>query len=92
MSEVQLYTKTYCGYSKRAKALLAARGIPYDDVDVTSEGHEFEEMSDRSGGETTVPQVFISGRHVGGYTELKALDDQGELEPLRAASGSEAAH
>jgi glutaredoxin 3 len=82
MAVVTLYTKTYCGYSKRAKALLQERGVDYEDIDVTEDEERFAEMVERSGGGTTVPQIFIAGRHVGGYTDLAALQESGELDSL----------
>jgi glutaredoxin 3 len=82
MKPVTIYTKSYCGYSKRAKALLTEKGIAFDDIDVTDDEQREQEMVQRAGGKTTVPQVFIQDRHIGGYEDLWRLDRNGELEGL----------
>ena len=92
MSPVTTYTKTYCGYSRRAKALLEARGVTFEDIDVTEDTARFDEMVQRAGGKTTVPQVFIHGRHVGGCEQLEALDASGELEALLSGEARGDAH
>ncbi|HEX8826264.1 MAG TPA: glutaredoxin 3 [Archangium sp.] len=90
MSLVTTYTKTYCGYSKRAKALLSEKGVEFDDIDVTDDESRFAEMVERTGGSSTVPQIFIAGRHIGGFTELAELDERGELDGLLNADGAAA--
>jgi glutaredoxin 3 len=85
MRRVTLYTKTYCGYSKRAKALLCEQGVEFEDIDVTEDEARFSEMVERTGGGTTVPQIFIHGRHIGGFTELTELHERGELDSLRGS-------
>ncbi len=90
MKIVTLYTKIYCGYSKRAKALLCEQGVEFEDIDVTEDEARFSEMVERTGGSTTVPQVFIAGRHVGGFTELANLHERGELATLRGDEGGAA--
>lgn len=82
MAQVTMYTKTYCPYSKRARELMSAKGVAFDDIDVTDDESRFEEMVERSGGGTTVPQVFIAGRHIGGADDLDDLDERGELDTL----------
>ncbi|QRN93122.1 glutaredoxin 3 [Archangium violaceum] len=82
MSLVTLYTKTYCAYSKRAKALLSEKGVDFEDIDVTEDEVCFSEMVEQSGGCTTVPQIFIAGQHIGGCSELMELDECGELDAL----------
>jgi glutaredoxin 3 len=77
-----MYTKTYCGYSKRARALMQAKGVDFDDIDVTDDEGRFAEMVERAGGATTVPQVFIGERHIGGASELERLEQYGELDVL----------
>jgi glutaredoxin 3 len=88
MKLVTLYTKTYCGYSKRAKAFLCEQGVDFEDIDVTEDEARFSEMVERTNGGTTVPQVFIAGRHVGGFTELVELHERGELETLLDAENN----
>jgi glutaredoxin 3 len=82
MPPVMMYTKTYCPYSKRARELMKSKGVPFDDIDVTDDEGRFAEMMERSGGASTVPQVFIAGRHIGGCSELELLESRGELDGL----------
>ncbi len=81
MAKVEIYTKSWCGYSAGAKALLDARGVPYTDIDVTADPDTEFAMIERTGA-YTVPQIFIDGRGVGGYDELSALDERGQLDSL----------
>ncbi len=81
MTEILVYTKDYCGYSARAKRLLEAKGVAFTEVDVTHDELGEAEMNERSG-RTTVPQVFIGERHIGGFDDLAALDAAGGLDPL----------
>ena len=81
MSDNVIYTKHYCGFCVRAKALLAAKGADYTEIDVTNDPALQAEMWERSG-RRTVPQIFINGRHIGGYDDLAALDAEGALDPL----------
>jgi glutaredoxin 3 len=85
MAKITLYTKAFCPYCHRAKALLDAKGVAYDDHDLTMGGPNRAEMVQRSGGRTTVPQIFIDGAHIGGCDELMALDRDGRLDPMLAA-------
>jgi len=85
MKPVMLYTKTWCGYSKRAKQLLSEKGIDFEDVDVTEDAQREQEMVQRAGGKTTVPQIFIHGQHVGGYEELWRLNRKGQLDAMLQA-------
>jgi len=82
---VEIYTKAFCGYCFRAKRLLESKGIEYQEHEVYFGGREREEMIQRSGGRTTVPQIFIDGRHIGDCDELMALERQGKLDELLAA-------
>jgi glutaredoxin 3 len=82
MSRVTIYTTAVCPYCVQAKRLLSDRSIPYDEVDVGADGVRCDEMIERAGGRRTVPQIFIDGAHVGGYTELRALADAGGLAGL----------
>lgn len=79
---VEIYTKWGCPYCVRAKELLGRKGVEYTEYDVTMGGPLKAEMVERASGGTTVPQIFINGRHVGGCDDLHALDAAGELDPL----------
>jgi len=85
MAHVEIYTKAFCPYCSRAMNLLAGKGVEPQEYDITMGGPKRGEMIERAGGRTTVPQVFIDGRHIGGSDDLAALDRQGKLDPLLAA-------
>jgi len=84
VAKVEIYTKAFCGFCHRAKALLESKGVDYEEFDITMGGPKRGEMVERSNGRMTVPQVFIDGRHIGGCDELQALDAKGGLDPLLA--------
>ena len=85
MTKVEIYTKNYCPYCKRAKHLLAARGIEFGEIDVTFDESLQLEMTERSG-RRTVPQVFVDGVHIGGSDDLADADRTGELDRLLRAA------
>jgi len=80
MAEVELYTTPFCPYCTRARALLDRKGIVFTDIDITEEPGRRAEMIRRAGGRTSVPQIFIDGKHIGGSDELIALDRDGQLD------------
>ena len=82
---VIVYSQPFCGYCSAAKRLLTAKGATFTEIDVMMEAGKRDEMIERSGGRRTVPQIFIDGRHIGGFDDLSALDKAGELDPLLAA-------
>ena len=84
MAKVEVYTTSYCPFCTRAKALLSRKGVKFDEIDVTDDDDLREKMVKRAGGRRTVPEIFIDGRIVGGYDELRALDLKGELDALLA--------
>lgn len=86
MARVELYTTASCPYCVRAKRLLQARNIAYEEVDVGGDPALRAEIVERSGGRRTVPQIFIDGRSIGGYDELAALDAAGELATLTGSA------
>jgi glutaredoxin 3 len=81
---IVIYSSPFCGYCAAAKSLLHSKGVTFQEVDVLAQPQRRGEMIDRTG-RRTVPQIFIGTRHVGGFDELRALDDAGELDPLLAA-------
>ena len=85
MAQVEIYVKSTCGFCYRALQLLDAKGADYEAYELTWGSPRREEMIQRANGRTTVPQIFIDGRHVGGCDDLYALDRQGKLEQLLAA-------
>lgn len=82
MAEVEIYTTPWCPYCWRAKRLLATKGVKYVEIDLWQESARRAEMVARASGRTTVPQLFIDGRGIGGSDELAALEASGELDGL----------
>ena len=82
---ILVYSTPFCGYCAAAKRLLTAKGAEYTEIDVMMDPERRQEMLAKSGGLRTVPQIFIDGRHIGGFDELNALDKAGGLDPLLAA-------
>lgn len=85
MPAIVIYTAPLCPYCHEARGLLKAKGAPFTEVDLSREPGRRKEMVARAGGRTSVPQVFIGERHVGGCDDLFALDAAGGLDPLLAA-------
>jgi GrxC family glutaredoxin len=84
LKPVKLYTKTYCPYCDRAKALLTAREIPYTEENIEGKPEEAKALFAKTGFRT-VPQIFIGEECIGGFTELAALDaSQKLIEKLKA--------
>lgn len=82
MAEILMYIKPTCGYCHQAMALLRQKGAPFETVDISAHPERRKEMIERSSGRTTVPEIFINGRHIGGCDDLMDLDDSGQLDPL----------
>jgi glutaredoxin 3 len=87
LAKVEIYTTEFCPFCVRAKSLLKKKGVAFEEIDVSDDSELREKMIERAGGRRTVPEIFINGRIVGGYDELKALDDADELDPLLAQPG-----
>ena len=85
MQQVEIYTKMTCPYCWRAKQLLSAKNIAFKEIAVDWSGPDRHAMIQRSGGRTSVPQIFIGERHVGGCDDLLALEREGKLDALIAA-------
>jgi glutaredoxin 3 len=85
MTDITIYTKSWCPYCAAAKKLLEEKGIAFTEIDIEAKPEKRAEMIQKAGGRTTVPQIFIGDRHVGGCDDLYALDDRGQLEPLLQA-------
>lgn len=85
MQNVELYTKGYCPYCKRAKALLSSKGVDFTDFEIDKQPELRDGMIQRANGKHTVPQIFIGDTHVGGCDDLFALDAQGKLDALLQA-------
>jgi glutaredoxin 3 len=81
MANIEIYTRSWCGFCARAKHLLKSKGASFTEIDVEVEDR-VAEMIQRANGGRSVPQIFIDGRHVGGCDDLYALDAAGKLDPL----------
>ena len=81
-ARVEIYTTDFCGYCSRAKALLASKGVTFEEYKAGANAEKKREMVERSNGGYTFPQIFINGRHVGGSDDIHDLDRQGRLDPL----------
>jgi glutaredoxin 3 len=86
MPRIEIYTQDWCGFCARAKQMFETRGVPYTEIDAPRGSEARAEASRRSGGRTTVPQIFIDGAHIGGCDDLMALERSGKLETLLKAS------
>jgi glutaredoxin 3 len=80
MSRVEIYSTLFCPYCARAKSLLEKKGAKYENIDIIEDTSKRDEMLARSGGRTSVPQIFIDGEHIGGFDDLCALDRAGKLD------------
>jgi glutaredoxin 3 len=84
MPEVIIYTTTYCSYCNAAKQFLSkVKKVPYREIDLTGNEDARLQLTERTG-QKTVPQIFVGDTHVGGYTDMRALDAAGGLDPLLA--------
>ncbi|MGF1659102.1 MAG: glutaredoxin 3 [Rubrimonas sp.] len=84
MKRVEIYTTPICGYCAAAKRLLTQKGAAFEEIDVMRDPARRAEMTKRSHGGRTVPQIFIAGAPIGGCDELYALDRAGKLDGLLA--------
>jgi glutaredoxin 3 len=84
MSALTIYTTESCVFCLRAKDYLRSRGVSYREVDVTDDDAARAALMERSGGQRTVPQIFVGDVHIGGYTDLVRLNAEGRLRPLLA--------
>jgi len=86
MARVVIYTTNYCSYCRAAKALLSAKKIQFEEIDVTYDAGRRAEM-ERLSRRWTVPEIFIDGTPIGGFDELRQLDVNGELDRLIRQTG-----
>jgi glutaredoxin 3 len=81
MAKVQVYTKRICPYCTSAKALLKKKGVAFEEIDVENDDAKRDWLVEATG-QRTVPQIFVDGRSLGGFTDIDALDKQGKLDPI----------
>lgn len=82
-----MYTTFFCPFCTRAKNLLKKKGVEFTEIGVDGDPALRQQMTQRSGGARTVPQIFIDGKAIGGSDELAALDGSGELDRLLQGTG-----
>lgn len=85
MSKIEIYTKPTCGFCHMAKRLLSSKGVSFSEVNISAQPERRAEMIQRAKGGSTVPQIFINGKHVGGCDDLMRLERQGKLDAMLAA-------
>jgi glutaredoxin 3 len=86
MAQIEVYTQPWCPYCARAVQLLSRKDVEFQEIDAPHGSAARAEAIRRSGGRTSVPQIFIDGKHIGGCDDLMALDAAGKLDPLLQAA------
>ena len=82
MADVEMYYRDFCGFCARADRLLQSKNVDYQRINIWEVDGARAEMVQRSGGRTTVPQIFIDGESIGGSDELFMLEAEGKLDAL----------
>lgn len=89
MAQITMYCKTTCPYCIKAEKLLRDKGVTdIEKIKIETNPEAKAEMVSRSGGRTTVPQIFINGEHIGGCDDLIKLNAEGELDAKLAAESA----
>jgi len=84
MAKVVVYTKDPCPYCVRAIQFLENKGVAYQEIDLTDKPEEIDRIKNETGWRT-VPIIMINDKLIGGYTDMKTLDDEGQLDLLLKA-------
>ncbi len=84
MPNIEIYTQPFCPYCARALRLLKDKGVTFTEIDAPAGSQNRKTAMERSGGKTSVPQIFIEDQAIGGCDDLVALDKAGKLDPLLA--------
>lgn len=87
MPDIIMYSSGFCPYCVRARMLLERKGVTFTEIRVDLQPEQRADMIQRSGGRTSVPQIFIGEFHVGGCDDMYALENQGKLDPLLNSTG-----
>lgn len=86
MPTIEIYTQPFCPYCARAMNLLGKKGAAFREIEAPTGSKAREEAIRRSGGRTTVPQIFIGTAHIGGSDDLMKLEQSGKLDALLTAA------
>jgi glutaredoxin 3 len=89
-AHVKIYTREWCGYCTAALRLLKQKGVQFEHIDCSGDPATRKWLVEATG-RTTVPQIFIDGQPIGGFTDLRDLDDRGVLDRMLAGTQAEAA-
>jgi len=81
MPQIVVYSSDWCPYCSRAKALLAKKGVAFEEIRVDGQPQLRADMA-RKAGRTSVPQIWVGDHHIGGCDDLYALERAGKLDPL----------
>lgn len=81
MKKIEIYTTPYCPFCREAKNLLMAKNVPYEEINV-EDPKKMEEMIARAGGKTSVPEIFVDEKLIGGCDDIYALDESGKLDTI----------
>ncbi len=84
MAHVTIYTRPFCGYCARALKLLGDKGADFTEIEAGMDPEKRKEMTQRSNGGTTFPQIFVGEQHIGGCDDMMALERAGKLDALLA--------
>ena len=82
MKNIVMYTGPMCNFCEAAKRLFARNNLSYEEIDISLKVDLRDEMIKKANGKRTIPQIFFDDYHVGGYTELRSLEKNGDLEKL----------
>ncbi|KGG13193.1 MULTISPECIES: glutaredoxin 3 [Prochlorococcus] len=82
MAKVEIYTWQYCPFCIRAKQLLHTKGVTFQEYPIDKDENGRREMTERANGRSTVPQIFINEKGIGGCDELYKLEENNELDAL----------
>ena len=88
MPKAKIYTTDYCPYCKKAKKLLDTKGIKYEEINLTNDPDMRSKLVETTG-RNTVPQIYINGKHIGGYTDLERDEMSGHLDLILSEQESE---
>jgi glutaredoxin 3 len=86
MPDIEVYTQPWCPFCERAMHILTTKGLEFREIDAPHGSAARREARERSGGRTSVPQIFIGGQHIGGCDDMVALDRAGKLNSLLGLS------
>ena len=86
MPDIEIYTQPWCPFCERAVHILTTKGVEFREIDAPNGSKARVEARERSGGRTSVPQIFVDGHHIGGCDDLMALDHAGGLDRLLRAA------